>query len=89
MNANIALSVSITVLLIITTLAGLNTSIAAGIAIHEASVFIVILNGMFVTGSKGNRMGVLVDIAKDLIHDIRETFRVLFSRSEGSPPSTA
>ena len=88
-NANIALSVSITILLIITTLAGLNTSIAAGIAIHEASVFIVILNGMFVTGSKGNRIGVLVDIAKDLIHDIREAFGVLFSRSKGSPPSTA
>ena len=89
MNANIALSVSITILLIVTTLAGLNTSIAAGIAIHEASVFIVILNGMFVTGSKGNRIGVFVDIAKDLIHDIREAFGVLFSRSKASPPSTA
>ena len=88
-NANIALSVSITILLIVTTLAGLNTSIAAGIAIHEASVFIVILNGMFVTGSKGNRIGVFVDIAKDLIHDIREAFGVLFSRSKASPPSTA
>jgi len=88
-NANIAVSVLVTLVLIITALAGINTSIAAGIAIHEASVFLIILNGMFVAGAGGRRIGVLLDLAKDLLLDIREAFGVLFSGGEGSPPSTA
>ena len=51
-NANIAISVLVTLVLIITTLVGINNSIAAGIAIHEASVFLIILNGMFVAGAE-------------------------------------
>tara|TARA_B100000965_G_scaffold323748_1_gene285557 strand:- start:1015 stop:3777 length:2763 start_codon:yes stop_codon:yes gene_type:complete len=88
-NANIAISVMVTLMLIITALTGINTSIAAGIAIHEASVFLIIINGMFVTGAGGRRIGVLLDLAKDLLRDIREAFGVLFSGGEGSPPSTA
>ena len=88
-NANIAISVMVTLMLIITALTGINTSIAAGIAIHEASVFLIIINGMFVAGAGGRRIGVLLDLAKDLLHDIREAFGVLFSGGEGSPPSTA
>ncbi len=88
-NANIAVSVGVTILLIVTALAGINTSIAAGIAIHEASVFLIILNGMFVAGSGGRRLGVLADLGRDLVRDIREAFGVLFSTSGGSPPSTA
>ena len=88
-NANIAISVMVTLMLIITALAGINTSIAAGIAIHEASVFLIIINGMFVAGAGGRRVGVLLDLAKDLLRDIREAFGVLFSGGEGSPPSTA
>ena len=88
-NANIAISVMVTLMLIITTLAGINTSIAAGIAIHEASVFLIIINGMFVAGPGGRRIGVLLDLGKDLLRDIREAFGVLFSGGEGSPPSTA
>lgn len=87
-NANIAVSVGVTVLLIVTALAGINTSIAAGIAIHEASVFLIILNGMFVAGA-GGRIGVLTDLGKGLVRDIREAFGVLFSGGGGSPPSTA
>ena len=44
---------------------------------------------MFVAGAGGRRIGVLVDLGKDLIRDIREAFGVLFSSGEGSPPSTA
>jgi len=88
-NANIAISVMVTLMLIITALAGINTSIAAGIAIHEASVFLIIINGMFVAGTGGRRIGVLLDLGKDLLRDIREAFGVLFSGGEGSPPSTA
>ncbi|MEK9738319.1 MAG: hypothetical protein VW438_01160, partial [Euryarchaeota archaeon] len=81
--------VLVTLVLIITALAGINTSIAAGIAIHEASVFLIILNGMFVAGAGGGRISVLLDLGKDLLLDIREAFGVLFSGGEGSPPSTA
>lgn len=88
-NANIAVSVGVTLLLIITALAGINTSIAAGIAIHEASVFLIILNGMFVAGSGGRRIGVITDLFRGLGRDIREAFGVLFSSGKGSPPSTA
>ena len=88
-NANIAISVMVTLMLIITALTGINTSIAAGIAIHEASVFLIIINGMFVAGAGGRRIGVLIDLGKDLLRDIREAFGVLFSGGEGSPPSTA
>lgn len=88
-NANIAVSVGVTLLLIVTALAGINTSIAAGIAIHEASVFLIILNGMFVAGAGGRRIGVLADLFKGLGRDIREAFGVLFSSGKGSPPSTA
>ena len=88
-NANIAISVMVTLMLITTALTGINTSIAAGIAIHEASVFLIIINGMFVAGAGGRRIGVLIDLGKDLLRDIREAFEVLFSGGEGSPPSTA
>jgi hypothetical protein len=44
---------------------------------------------MFVAGAGGRRIGVLFDLAKDLLLDIREAFGVLFSGGEGSPPSTA
>ena len=88
-NANIAISVAVTLLLVVTALTGINTSIAAGIAIHEASVFLIIFNGMFVAGAGGRRAGVLLDLGKDLIRDIREAVQVLFSTMKSSPPSTA
>ena len=88
-NANIAISVSITMLLIALTLFEINTSIAAGIAIHEASAFLIILNGMFVAGPDGSRVGVIIDLARELINDIREAFRVLFSSDRGDSQSTS
>ena len=88
-NANIAISVSVTVLLMLLTLFEINTSIAAGIAIHEASVFLIILNGMFVAGSDESRIGVLIDLARDLINDISDAFKVLFSSDRGDSQSTS
>jgi len=88
-NANIAISVSVTVLLMLLTLFEINTSIAAGIAIHEASVFLIILNGMFVAGSDESRVGVLIDLARDLINDISDAFKVLFSSDRGDSQSTS
>ena len=77
-NINIAISVTVTLLLVLATIAGENSSIAVGIAIHEASVFLVIINGMFVTDNNTRRIGVLFDLMKGLVDDLKEAFVVLF-----------
>ncbi len=79
-NINIIISVIITLILVATTLAGYNTSIAAGIAIHEASAFLVIINGMFVSSNSDNnrRITVLVNLFRDLANDLKEAFIALY-----------
>ena len=77
-NVNIAISVIVTLILVLTTLAGFNTSIAAGIAIHEASVFLIIINGMFVSSNNTRRTTVLIDLMKDLAIDFKEAFMALY-----------
>lgn len=77
-NVNIAISVLVTLILVITTLAGFNTSIAAGIAIHEASVFLIIINGMFVSSNNDGRIAVLINLMRDLVNDLKEAFTALF-----------
>ena len=77
-NVNIAISVIVTLILVLTTLAGFNTSIAAGIAIHEASVFLIIINGMFVSSNNTRRTTVLIDLMKDLAIDLKEAFMALY-----------
>jgi Cd2+/Zn2+-exporting ATPase len=77
-NVNIAISVLVTFILVITTLAGFNTSIAAGIAIHEASVFLIIINGMFVSSNNDGRITVLINLMRDLVNDLKEAFTALF-----------
>ena len=79
-NVNIMISVIVTLILVATTLAGFNTSIAAGIAIHEASAFLVIINGMFVSSNTDNkgRITVLVNLVKDLVNDIKDAFLALY-----------
>ena len=77
-NINIAISVIVTLLLVLATIAGENSSIAIGIAIHEASVFLIIINGMFVTDNNTRRITVLFDLMKGLADDLKEAFVVLF-----------
>ena len=79
-NINIIISVVVTLILVATTLAGYNTSIAAGIAIHEASAFLVIINGMFVSSNSDNnrRITVLVNLIRDLVNDLKEAFIALY-----------
>ena len=77
-NVNIAISIMITLILVSATIAGENTSIAFGIAIHEASVFLVIINGMFVSSNNTGRINVLLDLMKGLANDLKEAFVVLF-----------
>ena len=78
-NINITISVVITLILVLTTLLNINQSIAAGIAIHEASVFLIIINGMFVSSNNSGRTTVLIDLMKDLAKDLKEAFVVLFA----------
>ncbi|MBT6560302.1 MAG: cation-translocating P-type ATPase [Euryarchaeota archaeon] len=78
-NINITISVAITLILVLTTLLNINQSIAAGIAIHEASVFLIIINGMFVSSNNSGRTTVLIDLMKDLAKDLKEAFVVLFT----------
>ncbi|MDC0852349.1 cation-translocating P-type ATPase [Euryarchaeota archaeon] len=77
-NINIAISVIVTLLLVLATITGGNSSIAIGIAIHEASVFLIIINGMFVTDNNTRRITVLFDLMKGLADDLKEAFVVLF-----------
>ena len=78
-NVNIAISVTITLMLVLTTLLDINQSIAAGIAIHEASVFLIIINGMFVSSNNSGRISVLTDLMKGVAKDLKEAFAVLFT----------
>ena len=47
---------------------------------HEASAFLVIINGMFVSSNTDNkgRVAVLVNLVKDLVNDIKDAFLALY-----------
>ena len=74
---NITISVLITAILVSTVLLGYQINLAAGIALHEASVFLVILNGMWISGNGISRFSTLISLFKDLKNDILESFTVL------------
>jgi Cd2+/Zn2+-exporting ATPase len=86
---NITISVLITAILVSTVLLGYQINLAAGIALHEASVFLIILNGMLVSGNDISRFSTLISLFKDLRNDILESFTVLFQSFFSAPPSTS
>jgi hypothetical protein len=83
------ISVGVTLFLVTTVLMGELTSIFAGVALHEASALIVILNGMWVTGTGPQRMTTIVDLARDLRNDLVEAFRVAIGGSDKDSSATA
>jgi len=85
---NITISVLITAILVSTVLLGYQINLAAGIALHEASVFLVILNGMWISGNGISRFSTMISLFKDLQNDILESFTVLFQSFFSEPPST-
>jgi len=87
--ANIVISVGVTLFLVTTVLMGELTSIFAGVALHEASALIVILNGMWVTGTGPQRMTTIVDLARDLRNDLVEALRVAIGASDKDSSATA
>ena len=79
--ANVIISVGVTALLVIAVMLGYEMKLAAGVALHEASALLVILNGMWVGGTGIQRIRTLGDLAKDVYGDVIESFRVLFGLS--------
>jgi len=88
-STNIAISVGITMLLVCVVLLGWEIKLAAGVALHEASALIVILNGMWVTGTGPQRMTTIVDLARDLRNDLVEALRVAIGSADKDSSATA
>ena len=88
-SMNIAISEGITMLLVCVVLLGWEIKLAAGVALHEASALIVILNGMWVTGTGPQRMTTLVDLVRDLRDDLMEALRVAIGGSGKDQSATA
>ena len=85
-SVNIAISMSVTAILVLTTIFEVNSSIAIGIALHEASVFIVILNGMLVKDSGESPLEVAKIVYAHLRSDITESFKIMLS--DNNKPAT-
>ena len=77
---NILISVLVTALLVIAVIMGITDNLAVGVAIHEMSAFIVILNGSFVAIS-GNRFSLVWSVFQSLFNDYREALKLLTSKS--------
>ena len=75
---NIAISILVTVFLVVAVLTGLD-SLAIAVLVHELSVFIVILNGAFIATS-GNRMNLFFSVFISIFKDYTEAFSLLFAK---------
>ncbi len=87
--ANIAISVIVTMILVSAVLAGLDINLAAGIALHEASAIIIILNGMWVSGTGTQRLTSLADLARDIFYDLTEIWAILSGKNDEDTSATA
>ena len=88
-STNIAISVGITMLLVCGVLLGWDIKLWSGLALHEASALIVILNGMWVTGTGPQRMTTIVDLSQDLRNDLVEALKVAIGGSDKDSSATA
>tara|TARA_B100001750_G_scaffold233640_1_gene234085 strand:+ start:113 stop:2806 length:2694 start_codon:yes stop_codon:yes gene_type:complete len=76
---NILISIAVTALLVAAVLMGITDNLAVGVAIHEMSAFIVILNGAFVAIS-GNRFSLVWSVFQSLFDDYVEALKLLTSK---------
>ena len=74
---NIGISLALTVTLVALVLSGVEISIAAGVLLHEAGAFIVILNGMWVAGSGIQRFTTVIDVFREVGKDVLEALKIL------------
>ena len=86
---NIAISIIVTMSLISAVLLGIKLSLVTGIALHEASAILIILNGMWVSGSGANKFGTLIEIGKDLVSEISEIFALLINENNDDDIATS
>ena len=68
---------------------GYRINLAAGIALHEASALIIILNGMWVSGSETRRLSTLADLGRDIIQDTREIWGIITNKEPEDNSATA
>ena len=68
---------------------GYRINLAAGIALHEASALMIILNGMWVSGSETRRLSTLADLARDIIQDTREIWGIITNKEPTDNSATA
>ena len=87
--ANIAISVAVTMILVSAVLMGLEINLAAGIALHEASAIIIILNGMWVSGTGTQRLSSLVALSRDIFTDLAEIWEIMFGEIPEDQSATA
>ena len=87
--ANIAISVVVTMILVSAVLMGFEMNLAAGIALHEASAIIIILNGMWVSGSGTERLSTLVDLVRDIFADLAEIWGIMTGKTSEDTSATA
>lgn len=87
--ANIAISVIVTLTLVFAVIMDFRINLAAGIALHEASAIIIILNGMWVSGSGAKRLSTLTALGSDLVSDMAEIASILLGREAEEASATA
>ena len=87
--ANIAISVVVTLALVSAVLMGININLAAGIALHEASAILIILNGMWVSGTGAQRLSSLIEISRDVISDLREIWGIMLGKASKDTSATS
>jgi Cd2+/Zn2+-exporting ATPase len=76
---NLFLSVSVTIILVVSVLMGINENLVIGVLIHELSVLLVIFNGARLAGDEG--IGKLLkETVKDLFKETIEAFSKLFEK---------
>ena len=87
--ANIAISVAVTLTLVLAVISGFKINLAAGIALHEASAIIIILNGMWVSGTGANRLSILAALGRDIGSDIAEIVNIILGKEGDDSSATA
>ena len=79
-QVNIVLSVLLTTILVTCVLMGVEISMAFGVLLHEASAFLVILNGMWVAGTGMKRISTVGNIFVDVFNEAIISIKILLGK---------
>ena len=81
-QGNILLSVLLTITLVVCVLLGVELSIAVGVLLHEASAFMVILNGMWVAGTGVERIRTVGEIFSEVFKEALISIKIVLGRND-------